>query len=269
MRNSLAKDALRDVRKRIGKQIHKVSVKELTIGISYTGVRISSDDVGIANTPLNDFSPHNCNIFSRAGSLADMPAEELAELAQSWDLSERVVGITTLNALSQLAIKVSGGDIARKYGDAVDLTKVRKKDTVVMVGNMRPSVEKLRRAAREVLVLERTVDLRDKDTFPDTAAEVIIPRGDVVFFTGATLCNGTADRILELSKNAREVVMLGASAGIFPPTMFEKGATAVAPMEVFNPGKAMRAISEGGGTFALLKSARFVVYTPKIQKKRS
>ena len=137
-----------------------------------------------------------------------------------------------------------------------------------MVGNMRPSVQMLRRKAKEVLVLERTVGLRDKDTFPDTAVEAVIPRGDVVFITGATLCNGTTDRILELSKKAREVIMLGASAGIFPPTLFEKGVTAVGAMEIFDANKAMKAISEGGGTFALLKCARFVVYEPKVRKKR-
>jgi len=73
---------------------------------------------------------------------------------------------------------------------------------------------------------------------------------------------------LELSKKAREVIMLGASAGFFPPALFEKGATAVGPMEVFDADGAMKAISEGGGTFALLKSARYVVYEPKIRKKR-
>ena len=108
--------------------------------------------------------------------------------------------------------------------------------------------------------------LRDKDTFPDTAAEAIIPQGDIVFLTGATLCNGTADRILELSKNAREVVMLGASAGIFPPALFQRGVTAVGSLEILDPGKVMRAISEGGGGFAVLKSARYVVHEPKTKR---
>ena len=93
MLNSLARDALRELRKRIGKAINKITVKELVIGVAYTGVWISSDDVGLANTPLSEFSHESCNLFSSAGNLTSLPANELAELAQSWDLSERVVGI--------------------------------------------------------------------------------------------------------------------------------------------------------------------------------
>ena len=156
MRNALVKDTLRELRRRIGKEICDIMVKDLVIGFSYTGVRISSDDVGIANTPLDDFSRNSCSVFSRAGTLTNMRAIELAELAQSWDLSERVVGIAALNALSQLAIRTKGDDIVKKYGDVVDLIKIRKGDTAVMIGNMRPSVEKLRHKSKEVLVLERS-----------------------------------------------------------------------------------------------------------------
>ena len=262
------KDALEEIRRRIGKKINSIVTKELVIGVSYTGVRISSDDVGLANTPLSEFSYESCNIFSSAGTLTNPTTHELAKLAQSWDLSERVVGVAAVNALSQLAIRTNGADIVTKSGDAIDLAKIEKEDTVVMIGNMRPSVQKLRERAKKVLVLERSVGLRDKDTFPDTAAETVIPRGDIVFLTGATLCNGTTDRILELSRGAREVVMLGASAGVFPPTLFERGVTSVGSLAIQDPGKVMKSISEGGGGFAVLKSARYVVHMPKIKKKK-
>ena len=39
MRNSLVKDTLRELRRRIGKEIHDITVKDLVIGFSYTGVR--------------------------------------------------------------------------------------------------------------------------------------------------------------------------------------------------------------------------------------
>lgn len=262
MRNTLMKDTLEDVLMRLGKDVDGVTTKQLVMSVGYTAVRLSSDDIGLANTPTEDFSPESCNVFSRAGTLTELPVRELAELAQSWDLSERVVGIAALNALSQLAIRTKGDGIAKEYGDAVGLTRVDKGDTVVMVGNMRPSVEKLRTLAKEVLVLERSIGLRDRGTYPDTAVEVVVPKGDVVFLTGATLCNGTTDRILELSKNAREVVMLGVSAGVFPPTLFERGVTAVGSMEIFDPERAMKVISEGGGSHSLRTSGREVVYKP-------
>ena len=263
MHASLMKDTLADVKGRLGTSLDGTTIKELIIGVSYTAVRLSTDDVGVANTPLEEFSPESCDLFSKAGGLTELSPVELAEMAQSWDLSQRVAGIAALNALSQLTVRTKGGGITKTYGDAVGLTKVEKDDTVVVVGNMRPSVEKLKRMARRVLVLERSTGLRDRETFPDTAAEEILPRGDVVFLTGATLCNGTTDRVLELSRNAREVVMLGASAGIFPPSLFRRGATGVAPLEILDADRAMKAIAEGGGNPALRRFAREVVYRPK------
>ena len=237
MPSTLVKDALDEVLRRVGKSIDEIKVKELVVSVLYTAVRLSSDDIGFASTPISDLPSESREFFSRAGTLTDIPVGELAAMAQSWDFSERVIGVAALNALSQLAVRTRGDDIVRSYGDVVDMVKVGKGDTVVVVGNMRHSVEKLRTRAKRVMVLERSVGLRDEGSYPDTAAEEVIPKGDLVFITGATLCNGTIDRILKLSGSAREVVLLGATAGIFPPSLFEKGGTAVATMEILDAGE--------------------------------
>jgi uncharacterized protein len=205
----------RELTKAIPK-IREISTKDVVIGLGYTGVRTDSDDVGLVFTHSSELVPQCSNIFSKAGTLAGGSTLELAKLSKSWDLSERIVGIAALNALSQHAIKLSNkrDSFQTKYGDVINLTPIRKSDVVVMIGNMSLAVERLRRRAKEVLILERSMGLRDENTFPDTAAEDIVPRGNVVIMTGATLSNGTADRLIELSKNAREVVMAGASAGI-------------------------------------------------------
>jgi hypothetical protein len=256
------KSALAEVVRLLGKDAGRITTKELIVGINYTAVRLSSDDIGLANTPLQEFSPESCALPSRAGTLTKIPTARLARFSRSWDLSERVTGVAALNALSQMAMRTRGGGVRKEYGDVIGLTRVEKSDTVVMVGNMRHSADKLRRKAKRVLVLERSTGLRDEYTLPDTAVEEVVPQGDVVFATGATLCNGTADRIIELSRGAREVVMLGPSAGIFPPALFKRGVTAVAPMEILDADGAMRSVREGGGTSALHRSAREVVYRP-------
>ncbi|MGD0637112.1 MAG: DUF364 domain-containing protein [Nitrososphaerales archaeon] len=267
MQNALAKDVLADVLQRIGDKIGGITTKQVVVSVLYTAVRLSTDDIGLASTPLSDFPAESRDFFSNAGTLTRLPVTELAEMAQSWDFSKRVVGTAALNALSQLAIRTEGGDIARRYGDVVELTDVGRGDTVVMVGNMRHSVEKLRPRAKEVLVLERSVGLRESGYYPDTAADVIIPKGDVVFITGSTLCNGTIDHLLELCGGAREVVLLGMTAGIFPPTLFARGVTAVAPLEILDPEESMLTVSQGGGKPALMKSARLVVYQPGSKRR--
>ena len=177
MRSSLVKSALQELRQRIGKEISGIRVKELVIGIAYTGVRLSSDDIGLAYSPLADFSHGGCgsNLFSSAGTLTDLPAIELAEASTIFGPEQVVVGVAALNALSQLAIKTKGDDIIKKYGDAVDLSKIRKGDTVVVVGNMRPSVQMLRRKAKEVLVLERAADRETGIPFPTQRQKRLFP----------------------------------------------------------------------------------------------
>lgn len=268
MATRLMEEALEDVTKKLGGRMKDIGIKELVVGVNYTAVRLSTDDIGFANTLLDEFSPETSNLFSRAGTVADQPLTELVRLAKSWDLSERVVGIAALNALSQCAVRTGGVEISRRYGDVVRLTKVKRGDTIVMVGNMRHSVEKLKPLVKEVLVLERTTGLRDKGTFPDTAAEAVIPRGDVVFLTGASLCNGTTDRILELSSRAREVIIMGASAGIFPPTLFRNGVTGAGLVEISDPDRAMKVISQGGGNPGLRNCGREVVYKPLQESAR-
>ena len=54
---------------------------------------------------------------------------------------------------------------------------------------------------------------------------------------------------------------------MFPPTLFQRGVTAVGPLEISDANKAMTAISEAGGGYALLKCARYVVYVPQTNKK--
>lgn len=201
MKITLAQTALKELQRTVP-GIQRVPSEEVVVGVGYTAVRTLTGDEGLASTPLDDFSPECCSILSRAGDLTAVPTLELAGLADSWDLREYVVGIAALNALSQLALKKGYPGMVKKYGDVVDATEVRKDDLVVLVGNMGPSAEKLKQIAWEVLVLERCLGLRDKDTLPDTAAASAIPRADVVFMTGATMCNSTADHIPELNRNA-------------------------------------------------------------------
>jgi len=79
--------------------------------------------------------------------------------------------------------------------------------------------------------------------------------------------NGTVDRLLELSRNAREVALVGATAGLPPTVLIEHGATAVGTVRVTNGNRAMRVIAEGGGTPSLRDAVEFVVYRP-VQRTR-
>lgn len=253
-------DCLDDLQNLVA-NIGRMSVADVIIGAGYTGVRLSSGQVGLAHSLLSEQIPGCCELTSRAGSLAGSPVLELAKLALSWDTRSRAVGVATLNALSDQSLSSLAREVFTLEGNILD--HLAAKDNVVcVVGNIRPTVEKLRNVAKKVYVLERDSDLRDDQTLPDTAAEEIIPESDVVLITGTSIVNGTVDRLLELSQDAREVALVGATAGILPTVLFRHGATAVGTVRVKNAERVMRVIAEGGGTPSFGDAIEFVVHRP-------
>ncbi|MEM4978977.1 MAG: DUF364 domain-containing protein, partial [Candidatus Nezhaarchaeales archaeon] len=77
--------------------------------------------------------------------------------------------------------------------------------------------------------------------------------------TGTTLANGTIDRLLELSKNARDVVLVGPTASTLPDPLFKHGVTIIGGVRVIDSEKVIQVVSEGGGTPSLKEACKQVV----------
>lgn len=262
-RRTVVSDSLEELQISVA-NIDRIRVASVIIGVGYTGVSLSSGQVGLAHSLLSEQAPGCCELMKRAGHLSGSSALELARLALSWDMRSRVVGVATLNALSQLSLRNQANRILTSKGNIADHLAVRG-DVVAVVGNMAPTVKKLKAKAKRVYVLERDSDLRDDETLPDTAAEEVIPESDVVLITGTSIVNGTVDRLLELSRNAKEVALVGATAGILPTVLFKHGATAVATVKVTDPDRLMRIIAEGGGTPSFANAVEFVIHRPALR----
>lgn len=114
---------------------------------------------------------------------------------------------------------------------------------VVVVGHF-PHVERIAEYAN-LTVLERNC-AHDLDT-PDPACEYVLPDADFAFFTGVTLINKTAPRLLELASGA-ETVLVGPSV-VMSPTLFEHGADVLAGSVVADPEKVRFAVKNGAGRF--------------------
>jgi len=259
-RRTVVGDSLEEIQSMVP-NIEQIKVANVIIGAGYTGVSITSGHVGLAHSLLSEYTPRCREIMDRAGHLAGSSALDMARLAFSWGMRARVLGVATINALSQLLTDRSETEISTYEGDIADHITVSG-GVVTVVGNIRPTVKKLRAKAEKIYVLERNLDLRDEETLPDTAAEEVIPQSQVVIITGTSITNGTVDRLLELSSNAREVALVGATAGLPPTVLFRHGATAVGTVKVRNADRVMRIIAEGGGTPSFADAVEFVVYKP-------
>jgi len=190
----------------------------------------------------------------------------LAYMARSWDLGQSILGTASINALSQLVIKNRMELYDVSEGGILESIRVRKEDTVVMVGYMRPIAERLRGRVKHLYILERNPQLRIPDAFPDTSCDDVLPRADIAIITGSSIPNKTIDRLLELSQPAREVCIVGPTAGIIPDVLFKHGATMVCCLKILNPELLIRIISEGGGTRRMKPAARFICIRPKGNK---
>jgi uncharacterized protein (DUF4213/DUF364 family) len=246
-------------------ELDTITVRQVVLGLGYTAVRLSSGHSGLCYTFQNEIAhaTRHCQVSDLAGTLAGSSAMELAQKAKSWEISESVVGFATLNALSQIAMERQPENYEVLDGDVLGYLGLTENDVAAMVGYIGPMVGSIRAKVKKLSILERTPSRRDEGILPDTACDQILPAADAVLITGTAIANGTIDHLLSLTTNAREIAIIGASAGILPQVLFDRGVTVVGGVKVTDPDKMMQVVAEGGGTPALKAAVQFISIKPK------
>ncbi|MEM3088640.1 MAG: DUF364 domain-containing protein [Candidatus Bathyarchaeia archaeon] len=241
----------------------EVKVRDIRVGLGYTGVELSTGHIGVCQTLLDEGTC--CQRIDKAGELSGRPALQIARLARSWKLAEAVVGVATINAMSQIIFEKKRGDyLIVENANFIDQIKINKNDTVALVGYIRPFISIIRNRTKNLYILERKQVTQEQEIFPDVACEEIVPKADVVIITGTAIANGTIDRLLELSKGARELGLVGPTASMIPEPFFKRGVTIMGGIRVAKPRKMLRIIAEGGGVPQFKDACREVVIKPKI-----
>lgn len=190
-----------------------------------------------------------------------MQLREVAELSKSWNFPEATLGVAALNAwyarpelLDPLGA-VYDEPIERPDGtirkmDAFEMWRPRveaaeaetgRLQNVTVVGHF-PHVDRIK-AYANLTVLERNPSSED-DT-PDPACEYVMPGTDFAFITGVTIINKTAPRLLDLTANAR-TIMVGPSV-VMSPFLLKWGVDMLAGSVVGDPEKTRFAVKKGAG----------------------
>jgi len=216
----------------------RLRVERVVIGLAYTGVLLSDGRCGLAATPHEG---QGCAAYARAGTLGGMPAWKLAKGLVSSDPLASSLGLATVNAAL--------GEEAQPSPDPLEALGVSEDEVVGMVGYIGPLVGPLRRRARELLIFERNL-ARAPGLLPDWAAELELPRCDVVVLSGTTFINKTVDRLLSLSRG--RVAVIGPSTPMWPG-LLECGVDWLFGAKAPDPARALQVIAEGGGTRALYR----------------
>lgn len=235
-----------DLLKEVEDDLENKKAIDVRIGLRYSGVLLEDKRFGVARS-FGEEAFECCEVVDEAGEL-EKNALGLAEMATSSRAIDSSIGVATINA-------VINDEVQGKEGPLLDFLDVRGGDKVGMVGNFEPVVEKMGKNL-ELYIFERNP--KEENVYPDWAAEQILPEVDISIITGTATVNKTMDHLIELSRNAREIAILGPTTPLAPGIFESRGVTFLGGMVVDDPDKALKILSQGGGTKKLVTVSRKV-----------
>lgn len=184
-----------------------LAVTEVVEGPVWTAVETSAGNVGIAMTTDRECVPRCIGDENYRG----WSLREVAALSKSWNFREASVGMAAINAFYNTPQRLEELDLRQKQeGHSTFGMDVEGKN-IVMIGALR-SRSVLEAQGAHVTVLERE---NKRGTLPDTAAEYVVPKCDILVITASALINKTMPRLLELG-HAGTIVITGPSAPMAP-----------------------------------------------------
>jgi hypothetical protein len=213
-------------------------VAEVRIGLGYTAVLLDDGHAGVAYT-FRD-AAGGCSVYRNIRPLAGRPAADLLDLYEAGGLIEASLALATANAL----FNRPGKDV--RDGDILDSLSIGPRDRVGMVGHFGPLVSAIRKKAEALHIFEQ-IDFPQGKLLPVAEAERLLPGCDIALLTSTALINQTAEALLALAENCREVVLLGASTPLAPEVFAGTPVTCLSGIVVVDPPGILRVVSEGGG----------------------
>ncbi len=240
-KGAFSMSVMKEIAERASARAAGLTVEELCIGVGYSVVKLSDGSAGAAYTFRRELG-ESCGVLPGAGRLNGTEAGTLLDWADSRSLARSALAVATVNAL-----------LNRDYergGNIVHAVECGETETVGMVGWFCPLVNRYSRAAK-LYIFEKA--LRSSPLPDNTEAHgeeeetALLPHCDQVVLTGTAFINSTADALLEASRNARELVIVGASTPMCPEVLGRYGVTVLAGTRILDADMALRIVAQGGG----------------------
>ena len=258
-RKSITKELIGIIRKSQVISRLNITPKDVRIGVFYTGVVLSTGHAGMSYTPAQEIPeavccPRSHAKMPQAGNLLNFPVADLMEYALDDNVLKAAVGIATINALSAILLEDDHCPYKPSaFGNALDLIQITGEDTVVMVGAFPPFIKRIQEITKKLFVIEknpRAVGKGDSvEIEPEARLQEIIPTGTVLIITGVTIVNHTLEPILRLARNARDIVVVGPTASVYPESLFKRGVTVLGGVRVTEASKMIHLIGEAGSGY--------------------
>lgn len=213
-------------------------VRDVRVGVSWTGV--NGRYCGLAKT--YGIPVKHGNYTRNMGNMVGMDTLELAQYAQSWNLTEASIGCAAISAMvapPSDSIDINVQEIVLEKGAGAN----------VVVAGAFPFSAKLKKTAKELHILELDPYLLDagQGILPESAANYLIPDCDLLIITGSTLINKSMEHLLELARNSKAYTVIVGPSTIMSHVLFDYGADMLAGAVVLDPEAILNKLSQSGG----------------------
>jgi len=206
-----------------------VPLREIILGVNLT--LVNSRHFGLASTVYNAADPFKK--LSQAGTLKELPLQNLLDKLKSDNLLECSIGLAALNSLLKVDTRakiLNAFEIIRRKGQGKDVS---------VIGHF-PFVERLKQTTRNCWVFEKAP--RPGDLSSERMGE-FLPESDVVVITGQTITNNTIGGVLRLAEKAFKI-MLGPSTPL-SPVLYDYGINVLGGVRVRNGPLVKKYILQG------------------------
>ncbi len=234
-----------------------LTVDELVCGSSGSYVR-SGAGAGIAG-----LRAYETRLPMYSKNLLGAPLKEVAGCVKSWHLAEASVGLAAMNAFynSPEVARQNGVNFsdARRVEDRMNdpfimsQNKIKGKK-VGVIGHF-PYLENLFEPVCDLCIISGYPLEGD---YPLPASEYLLPECDYVFITCACLIDKTLPRMLELSRDAQQVTIVG-PATTLAPVLFDYGVDELCGIIIKDNALAFR-ITAGAERVKIYTSAQKVSF---------
>lgn len=177
-------------------------------------------------------------------SYQSMQIQDVATFIKSWDFEKASLGLAAINSYFNQKYKIKETFSTERihFKDAfAQLLDEPNQKKIGMIGHF-PFVDRYPELSKTISIFELEPQ---KGDYPASACEFLLPQMELVFITGSTLVNKTLPRLLELSQNAK-TVLVGSSCPL-SNCLFNHGIDTLAGTIYNDSLKKLQAKKEVGG----------------------
>lgn len=231
-------------------------IRRVVIGLGYTGVEIAAfayePFLGLAYTMPGIIKKTDCSKINFAGKLTGKKIGDLLQWSYKPPSLKKIIGIATLNALSQHILKIKN-PYKQIYGDITEHLKIDETTKVTFIGLIKPLIKSVSEITNSITIVEDNPSIIQsfnkftvKNNISDLNEEEL--SSSILFCTGTAIINDSLEEILSLFKRKTQIVVIGPTASMIPDILFDYGVSIVSGMRIIDTESTLRILQEGGGT---------------------